>query len=71
MIKYTLALLIAFGAMLGISAQAAPAAPAFMQAQIAPDSAVQKVWHCRYWSGGWGCGGGYRWHRWHRWHRHW
>ena len=64
MIKYLLAAFIAFGAMLGAAAQAAPSAPVF-KTELAPGNAIQKVWHCRYWSGGW------RWHRWHRRHRGW
>ncbi len=60
MIKYAIAAGIAVGMMLGVSAQAAPTSPAFVQAQAGTSSAVQKVWHCRRWSGGWRCG-----------HRHW
>jgi hypothetical protein len=75
MIKYVVAAFIAFGAMLGVSAQAAPVTSpsTTLQAQVTQDEAVQKVWHCRRWSGGWGCGRrwGWGWHgRWrshHRW----
>ena len=53
-----LAIAIASGALFGLSsAQAVPlsSAPA-LQNQIVTGDAVQKVDHCRYWSGGWGCG---------------
>jgi hypothetical protein len=66
---FLLAILIAFGALFGLSAQAAPAFSdaAAVQGQVKGDAI--KVWHCRYWSGGWGCGRG--WHS--RWwsHRRW
>jgi hypothetical protein len=56
---FVLAIVIAFGALFGLSAQAAPAASdaAAVQSQVKGDAV--KVWHCRYWSGGWGCGGGW------------
>ena len=54
--KYIVAAFIAFGAMLGISAQAAPLSPASVQTgqAIATDTSVEKV--C--WGGGCGWGGG-------------
>ena len=68
--KYMLAIAIASGALFSLSAQAAPIAtgPAGLQNQVASDAV--KVWHCRGWSGGWGCGGwgGHdRWRSHHRW----
>jgi len=68
--KYLLAIAIAFGALFGLSsAQAAPLSvePGVIKNQVIPGDSVQKVWHCRYWSGGWGCGGGWHW----RWRSHW
>lgn len=42
--KYAVAAFIAFGALLGVSAQAAPVSPAFVQTQAASgDAALQKV----------------------------
>ncbi len=64
--KYLLAIVIAFGALFGLSTvQAAPltSPSTTIQSQAASGDAVQKVWHCRAWSGGWGCGGGGHW-RW-------
>jgi hypothetical protein len=57
MMKYIVAAFIAIGAMLSVSAQAAPLSPAFVQAEqaIATGVAVEKV--C--WGGGCGWGGGY------------
>jgi hypothetical protein len=54
-----LAIALAFGALFGVSAQAAPATSdaAAVQSQVKGEAV--KVWHCRYWSGGWGCGGGH------------
>ena len=47
--KYAVAAFIAFGALLGVSAQAAPVSPAFVQTQAASgDAALQKVWYRRY-----------------------
>jgi hypothetical protein len=64
MIKFTVAVFIGFGALLGSSAQAAPVAlSSSIQNQVTGDAV--KVWHCRRWSGGWGCGG-YRRRRWWR-----
>jgi len=70
--KYVLAIAIASGALFGLSAQAAPIAssPAGLQNQVT--GTAVKVWHCRRWSGGWGCGGGWRWgHRRYWSHRRW
>ncbi|MFY9642380.1 MAG: hypothetical protein WCD20_17985 [Rhodomicrobium sp.] len=71
--KYVIAVAIASGALFGLSAQAAPVASSTygVQSQVSGDAV--KVWHCRHWSGGWGCGGhrygwGWRHRRWHRWH---
>jgi hypothetical protein len=57
--NYLFASVIAFGTLFGLSAQAAPVSSlsAKLLSQVTPGDAVQKVWHCRYWSGGWGCGG--------------
>jgi len=69
--KYVLAVAIASGALFGLSAaQAAPVTSATfgVQSQVTGDAV--KVWHCRHWSGGWGCGGGWGHNRWrshHRW----
>ena len=54
-----LAIVLAFSALLGLSAQAAPAAAdaAAVQSQVKGDAV--KVYHCRSWSGGWGCGDGH------------
>jgi len=57
---YAVAASIVVGALFSVSAQALPAAPASVKAQIQSGDAVQKVHHCRRWSGGWGC----RYHRW-------
>jgi hypothetical protein len=56
--KYLLAIAVASGAVLSLSAQAAPvpSAASGLQNQVAGD-AVQ-VYHCRYGSGGYHCGGG-------------
>jgi hypothetical protein len=67
--KYVLAIAIASGALLGISAQAAPISTGTSAVQSQVTSDVEKVWHCRYWSGGWGCGGG--WHSRYWSHRRW
>lgn len=50
--KHIVAAFIALGALLSVSAQAAPTSPAFVQAQqaVTPSGAVEKVW----WYGGWG-----------------
>jgi hypothetical protein len=69
--KYLLAIVVAFGALFGLSVQAAPVSFNAAAVQNQVPSGVEKVWHCRHWSGGWGCGGGGGWHnRWrshHRW----
>jgi hypothetical protein len=51
---------LAFGALFGAPAQAAPvsADAAAVQGQVKGDAV--KVWHCRTYSGGWGCGGEHR-----------
>jgi len=66
--KYVLAIAVASGALFGLSAQAAPVSTGASAIQNQVPGNVVKVLHCRYWSGGWGCGG---WHR--RWwsHRRW
>ncbi|MFY9642379.1 MAG: hypothetical protein WCD20_17980 [Rhodomicrobium sp.] len=75
--KYVLAIAIASGAFFGLSAQAAPlsSSPAGLQNEVT--GTAVKVFHCRRWSGGWGCGGWHgghsrywshrRWGSWHRW----
>ena len=57
--KYLLAIAIASGALISVSAQAAPVSSAVsgLQSQVTGDAV--KVYHCRGWSGGWHCGGGY------------
>ena len=57
--KYLLAIAIASGALISVSAQAAPVSSAVsgVQSQVTGDAV--KVYHCRGWSGGWHCGGGY------------
>lgn len=56
MTKYAIATLVAFGAMLSVQTQAAPIAPASVSAMAkSGGDAVQKVRHCRRWSGGWRC----------------
>ena len=67
--KYLLAVAIASGTLFGLSAQAAPLSPDTASVQHAVTSGVEKVWHCRHWSGGWGCGGG--WHSRYRSHWRW
>jgi hypothetical protein len=70
--KYVLASAVALGALYGSSVQAAPITsnPSAVQDHVA--TSVQKGWHCRSWSGGWGCGHGgsgghYRWRSHYRW----
>jgi hypothetical protein len=60
MTKYIAAASVAIGVMFSMSAQAAPASPSSVQARIKSGELVQKVHHCRRWSGGWGC----RWRGW-------
>ncbi len=71
--KYVLAIAIASGALFSLSAQAAPlsSSPAGLQNQVT--GTAVKVWHCRRWSGGWGCGGwgGHSRHWSHRRHGSW
>jgi hypothetical protein len=54
-----LAIALAFGALFGLSAQAAPATSDATAVQGQVKDGALKVWHCRRWSGGWGCGGGW------------
>jgi hypothetical protein len=56
MTKFLVALGIAGGAMMFIPAQAVTLPAASIEAQADTGSAVQKVYHCRRWSGGWRCG---------------
>ncbi len=70
--KYVLAVAIASGALFGLSAQAAPVSPATFGVQNQVTGDAVKVWHCRRWSGGWGCGGGgWGWHGRYRSHWRW
>jgi hypothetical protein len=65
--KYAiLAASFAIAASFGSSAQAAPVALGGLKLEAITGDAVQKVWHCRRWSGGWGCGRGWRRDRYHR-----
>jgi hypothetical protein len=76
MIKYIVAAFIAFGALMGISAKAAPVSPSIVQTQVISGDVVQKVQHWRWGSRGrrWGWRGGHwRWgsRGWHsRWRSH-
>jgi len=67
--KYLLAVAIASGMFMSLSAQAAPvpSAASGIQSQVTGD--VMQVRHCRPWSGGWRCG--YWGHRRWRSHRRW
>ncbi len=59
--KFVLAVALAAGTVLGLSAvQAAPLSSTVsgVQGQVSGDAV--KVYHCRSWSGGWHCGGGHR-----------
>ncbi len=56
--KYLLAIAFASGALLSLSAQAAPVSSAASRIQNQVTGDAVKVWHCRGWSGGWHCGGG-------------
>ncbi len=70
--KYVLAVASASGMLFGLSAQAAPVSSTVsgVQGQVTGDAV--KVWHCRGWSGGWGCGGGGGWGHGRHWsHRRW
>ena len=53
---------IGVAAVAGVSAAPSHVAP-LGQASSAVDN-VTKVWHCRYWNGGSGCGGYWRWSGW-------
>jgi opacity protein-like surface antigen len=68
--KSLLAAVVATSAILAVSAQAAPVAPA-VKGEVS--TSAQNVAHCRYWSGGWGCGYGHsRYWSHRRWgSRHW
>lgn len=57
--KLVLAVAIASGALFSLAAQAAPVSTIVsgVQSQVTGDAV--KVFHCRSWSGGWGCGGGW------------
>jgi hypothetical protein len=59
--KYSVAALVAAvvaSSLVGLSAPSAISAHAApMIAPLQAPSDIQKVWHCRNWSGGWGCGG--------------
>ncbi len=84
--KYVLAIVIAFGALFGLSVQAAPLSSqtSIIKTQVATGDAVEKVqhwrwgsrgrWHGGHWrwgSRGWGWGGGWGW-GWHnRYRSHW
>jgi hypothetical protein len=57
--KYLLAIAIASGALISVSAQAAPVSSAASGVQNQVTGDAVKVYHCRSWSGGWHCGGGY------------
>ena len=39
----------------GSTLNAAPANPQSIGQAAQANSPITKVWHCRYWSGGWGC----------------
>jgi hypothetical protein len=56
MIKYLLACAAGAGLMIAISAQAAPVVPSAVGIQGKTGNFVEKVYHCRRWSGGWRCG---------------
>jgi hypothetical protein len=58
MSKYVFAIVIAFGALFGLSVQAAPLASSTSAVQSQVSGSAVEVRHCRYWSGGWGCGWG-------------
>jgi Spy/CpxP family protein refolding chaperone len=46
--------------LIGLSAQAAPVSTSTSGLQGQVTGEAVKVWHCRAFSGGWGCGGGHR-----------
>ena len=49
------ALTVCLSLMSGANAFAAPASQAGIKQAAQATSAITKVWHCRRWSGGWGC----------------
>ena len=55
--KYLVAVAVASATLFAVSAQAVPLSSAGSGMQVS--ESVQKVHHCRAWSGGWGCGGGW------------
>jgi hypothetical protein len=57
--KYLLAIAVASGAVLSLSAQAAPVSSTASGLQDQVGGSTVKVYHCRYGSGGYRCGGGY------------
>ena len=59
MIKYAVAALIAFGALLGVSAQAAPSSPGTSAVQGQVTGSAVKVWGYGYGRGYYGRGYGY------------
>ncbi len=82
--KYVLAIVIAFGALFGLSVQAAPLSSqaSVIKSDVVTGDAVQKVQHWRWGSGGWGHGryrshwrwgsrGGWGWHNRYRSHWRW
>jgi hypothetical protein len=52
--KYLVAVAVASATLFAVSAQAVPLSSAGSGMQVS--ESVQKVHHCRAWSGGWGCG---------------
>jgi hypothetical protein len=57
--KYMLAIAVASGALFSLSAQAAPVVSSVAGVESQVTSSAEQVHHCRYWSGGWGCGYGH------------
>jgi len=57
--KYVLAFAIASGALFSLSAQAAPVTTSASAVQNQVTGSAEAVHHCRFWSGGWGCGWGH------------
>ena len=49
------AIVIGFSLAAGSTLNAAPASPGAIGDSAKANSAITKVWHCRAWSGGWGC----------------
>jgi uncharacterized low-complexity protein len=56
--KLVLAVALVSGALFSVAAQAAPVSSSVSGVQNQVTGDAVKVWHCRGWSGGWGCGGG-------------